>query len=104
VIKSDAHVELTSLLRFPVSMLNTTINNSDENEASYVQRRSFSKERKSSKHLPLEKLELALAAWFKQVCESNAFKDGIHLKEKALHIATSYLRGDTTLFTNFNFR
>jgi hypothetical protein len=38
--------------------------------------------------LQLEKLESALAAWFKQSCESSAFIDGTHLKEKALHIAT----------------
>jgi hypothetical protein len=37
--------------------------------------------------LPLEKLETALAAWFKQARESNASIDGTHIKEEALHIA-----------------
>jgi centromere protein B len=38
--------------------------------------------------LPLEKLESALAAWFKHARESNASIDGTHLKEEALHMAT----------------
>jgi hypothetical protein len=32
---------------------------------------------------PLKKLKSALAAWFKQVHESNASTDGNNLKEKA---------------------
>jgi hypothetical protein len=40
----------------------------------------------SNIHSPLEKLESALAAWFKPACENNAFLDGAHVK-KALHIA-----------------
>jgi hypothetical protein len=37
--------------------------------------------------LPLEKLESALAAWFKQAHESNASIDGAHLREMALLIS-----------------
>jgi centromere protein B len=36
----------------------------------------------------LEKLESTLAAWFKQVYESNATIDTTHLEDKAVHIAT----------------
>jgi hypothetical protein len=63
--------------------------------------------------LPLEELESALGAQFKQAHESNAFMDCIDLKEKGLHISVSLeianfqfpmvesadLSGDTTLLT-----
>jgi hypothetical protein len=55
-------------------------------ERSYFQCGAFSKQQKSLKHLPQEKLESALAAWFKQARENNASTDDTHLKEKALHI------------------
>jgi hypothetical protein len=35
-----------------------------------------------------QKLESALAAWFKQAHETNSSTDGTQLKEKALHITT----------------
>jgi hypothetical protein len=69
-------------------MLNTTVKNHVEIERSYIQCASLSKQQKSPKHSPLEKLESALAAWFKQAHDSNASTDGNNLKEKALHIAT----------------
>jgi hypothetical protein len=62
-------------------------------ERSFVQCGPFSKQLKALKCSPLEELESALAAWCKQACESNAFVDGTHLKEKALHI--SCLSGNT---------
>jgi hypothetical protein len=71
-----------------VSTKNNTVKNQEEAERRYVQCEPLSKQWKTLKHLPLEKLEFALAARFKQACESNAFLDGTHLKEKALHIAT----------------
>jgi hypothetical protein len=65
--------------------------------------------------MPVETAESAPAAWFKKVRESNASIDGIHLKEKALHITSHLgianfsasnpmdgsadLTGDKTLFT-----
>jgi hypothetical protein len=39
--------------------------------------------------LPLEELEYALAASFKQTHESNARIDDTHLKEKGSHISAS---------------
>jgi hypothetical protein len=66
----------------------TIVKNHEETETSFIQCRPFSKQRKSLKHSPLEKLESALAAWFNQACESNASIDGTHLQEKALHIAS----------------
>jgi hypothetical protein len=90
LVQADAHigthVEMASHLRYSMSMLNTIVKNTEETEGSYTQWGPFSKERKSLKHSPLEKLESALAAWFKQVHESSASTDGTHLKEKALHI------------------
>jgi hypothetical protein len=80
------HVELASRLRLSVSTLNTTVKNCEEIERGYIQCGPFSKQWKSLKRLLLEKVESALAAWFKQACESNASIDGTHLKEKALHI------------------
>jgi hypothetical protein len=71
-----------------VSTINTTVKNRQKVERRYVQCEPLSKQWKSLKHSPPEKLESGLAAWFKQACESNAFLDGIHLKENALHIAT----------------
>jgi centromere protein B len=58
----------------------------EETERSYIQCGPFFRQQKSLKHLPREKLESAIAAWFKQTCESDASMDGTHLKEKALHI------------------
>jgi hypothetical protein len=66
--------------------LNTDVKNHEETERRYVQCGPFSKQHKSLSLL--EKLGCALAAWFKQACESNASIDGIHLKEKALHDVT----------------
>jgi hypothetical protein len=81
---------------------------------SYVQRGPFSKQQISLKYSPLEKLESAFAAWFKQTCESNASIDGTHLKRRRPCTSplireqpTSQLpvdgltglTGDTTLFT-----
>jgi hypothetical protein len=57
--------------------------------------------------LSLQILEFVLGAWFKQECVSNAFLDGTHLSEMALHIITHLglaldiltdVRGDVTLF------
>jgi hypothetical protein len=47
----------------------------------------FSKHHKSLKCSPLEELESALAAQFKQARESNASIDGTHLKERGIHIS-----------------
>jgi hypothetical protein len=63
------------------------VKNYDEIERSYVKCGPFSKQQKSLKLSPLEKLESALAALFKQVCEINASVDDTHLKEKALYVA-----------------
>jgi hypothetical protein len=86
-VQVDAHigmcVELASCLRLSISTLNTIVMNRDEIERWYVLCGPFSKQRKSLKHSPLEKLESALAAWFKQARESNVSIDGTHLKEKA---------------------
>jgi hypothetical protein len=68
----------------------------------------ISKQQKSLKCSPLEEREFALAAWFKQACNSNAFTDGTHLK-KALHIAAHLeiakfqlpTAGSIDLFTEF---
>jgi hypothetical protein len=90
----DVHIstydELASQLRLSVSPLNTVVNNHEEIEGSYAQCGPFSKQQKLLKCLPLEKLEFALAAWFKQARESNASTGGTHLKEKTFNIA-SYL-------------
>jgi len=48
---------------------------------------SFSKEPKALKTLPLEELETILSTWFKQAHTAKASTDGLHLKEKALHVA-----------------
>jgi hypothetical protein len=62
-----AHMtEMTSQLRLSASMLNTTVKNCEESERMHVQCGPFSKQRISRKCSPLEKLESALAAWFKQ--------------------------------------
>jgi hypothetical protein len=79
-------VGLASHLRLSVSMLNTIVKNRQETERSYVQCGPISEKWKSLKRLQLEKLESALAAWFKQARKNNASLDGTHLK-KALHIA-----------------
>jgi hypothetical protein len=81
-------VELATRLKLSMSTVNTIVKNCEEIERNYVQCGPFSKQWKSLKHLPLEELESALAAWFKQACESIASIDGTYLKEKALHIAT----------------
>jgi hypothetical protein len=59
---TGTRVELASWLRRSLSTLNTIVTNSEEIEISYVQCGPFSKQRKSLKHSPLEKLESALAA------------------------------------------
>jgi hypothetical protein len=46
------------------------------------------KQQKSLECSLLEELEYALPARLKQACVGNASKDGTHLKEKALHIAS----------------
>jgi hypothetical protein len=81
-VQIDAHVELASPLRLSASVLNTFVKNHEEIKSYCIQCGPFSKQQKSLKHLPLEKLESALAAWCKQACESNAFVDGTHLKAK----------------------
>jgi hypothetical protein len=81
------HVERASHFRLSVSTLNTTVKNHEETERRYVQCGTFCKQQKLLKHLPLEKLETALTAWFKQERKSNASIDGTHIKEEALHIA-----------------
>lgn len=60
---------------------------SEEIERNYIQCGPFSKQRKSLRCPPLEKLESALVAWFKQPHESNASIGGTHHKGKAFHIA-----------------
>jgi hypothetical protein len=80
-------------------MLNTFVKKLEETERSYIQRGPSSRQRKSQKRLPQKKLESALAAWFKQACESNVSIAVTHLKEKALHIA-SYL--GITIFSASN--
>jgi hypothetical protein len=80
-------VELASRLRLSMSTLYTIVKNCEEIEKRYVQCGPFSKQWKLLKDSPLEKLESAFAAWFKQACDSNACIDGTCVKEKALHIA-----------------
>lgn len=72
---------------FQVSLLNITEMNHLETKRSYIQCALFSKQHKWLKHLPLEKLDSALAMWFKQAWESNASVNGSHIKEKSSHIA-----------------
>jgi hypothetical protein len=62
-------VKLASCLSLSVSMLNTTVNNHEDVEQRHTQCGPFSKQWKSPKHLPLEKLGSVLAAWFKQTQE-----------------------------------
>jgi hypothetical protein len=79
-------------------MLNNVKNREEtERHYSYIHCGPFPKQRKSLKHSPLEKLESALAAWFKQAGEGNASIDGTHLKEEALHIA--HPSGNSQLFS-----
>jgi hypothetical protein len=80
-------VEKASWLRRSVPTLNLIVKNHEESERSFIQCRPFSKQQKWLKCLPLEELESALAADFKQACGNNASTDGIHLKEKGLHIS-----------------
>jgi hypothetical protein len=68
-------------------MLNAIVKECEQNEIKFCQCGRFSKQWKSLKCLPPEKMESALAEWFMQAHESNASTDGIQLKEKALHIA-----------------
>jgi hypothetical protein len=68
-----------------VSIINPVVKNCEETERSFVQGRPFSKHWKPTKYSPLDKLESALTALFKQACESNASTGGTHLKEKGLH-------------------
>jgi centromere protein B len=67
-------------------MLNTTVKNHEEIDRRYFHCAPYSKQWKSLKCSPLEKLESVLSALSKQACESNAYMDGTHLKENALHI------------------
>jgi hypothetical protein len=59
------HAEAASSSRLSVSTPNTTARSHEETKRSYVQWKSL-------KCLPLEKLESALAVWYKQAHESNA--------------------------------
>jgi hypothetical protein len=63
------------------------VNKCEKIERSFIQCRPFSKQQKSLKCSPLEELDSALAAHFKQAHESNASGDGIYLKEKGLHVS-----------------
>jgi hypothetical protein len=81
------HVELASCLRLSVPTLNLTVKSHKETERSFVECGPFSKQQKTLKCLSLEKLESALAAWFKQACESNASIGGTHLKGKGFYIS-----------------
>jgi hypothetical protein len=96
-----------------VTTLKTVVKNHEEIGRTSVHCRPFSKQWKLLKHLLLEELELASAAWFNQVYAENGSVDGTHIKEKALHIADylgnsqfvfpvvglTDLRGDRMLFT-----
>jgi L-2-hydroxyglutarate oxidase LhgO len=90
LVQVDAHIDtfakLASQLRLPVFMLNTTVKSCEETERSYIQCGPFSMQRKSLKCSSLEKLESALAAWFKPTQKGNASIDGSPLKKKASHI------------------
>lgn len=46
----------------------------------------FSKQQKSLKQLPLEKVESALAAWFKQACANSGSVGGTVIRIKALYV------------------
>jgi hypothetical protein len=67
---------------------NPIVKNREEPERSLIQCRPFSKQQKSLKCWPMEELESALAACFKQAHESNPSIDGTHLKDKGLHISS----------------
>jgi hypothetical protein len=81
------YLEQASHLRLSVSTLNTTMKDCEDFEGGFVQCGPFSKQLKALQCPPLEELEYALASWCKQACESNAFIDGTHFKEKTLHIS-----------------
>jgi hypothetical protein len=91
LVQVDAHigtcVVLASHMRLSVPTLNTTLKKREEIERRYIHCAPFSKQWKSLKHLPLEKLESALAVWFKQTHESNAAIDGTH-QEGLAHCCT----------------
>jgi hypothetical protein len=80
------HVEQASQLRFSLSTLNNIVKNHKEIWINYIWCGPFSKQQKLVKRLLLEKLEFALAVWFKQARENKASIGGTHHKEKALHI------------------
>jgi carbonic anhydrase/acetyltransferase-like protein (isoleucine patch superfamily) len=66
-----------------LSTLNAIVKNHEETERRHVQCGPFSKQQKTLKCSSLEKMESAVAAWFKQARKYNASIDGTHLKEKA---------------------
>jgi hypothetical protein len=75
-------VDLATMLGLSVSMLNTILSQQSEIEYSYLCcGPSFSKECKSLKTLPLEKLEAIPLAWLKQVCTTNTSINEPHLKD-----------------------
>jgi len=81
-------VDLAAMLGLSVSMINTTVSQQSGIEDSYLCcGPSFSKEHKSQKTSPLEKLETIPLVWLKQVCTTNTSISGPHLKVKALHVA-----------------
>jgi hypothetical protein len=77
------------MLETLVAMLGTVMKNREETGRSYIQCGPFSKQQITLKRSSLEKLDSALAAWFKQAHERNASIDGTHLREKALHVGLS---------------
>jgi hypothetical protein len=70
-----------------VLILNPVMKNCEEIERIFIRCRPFSKQWKPPKFSSLDKLEFALAAFFKQACESNASVGGTDLKERDLHIS-----------------
>jgi hypothetical protein len=75
----STHVNLAACLTLSKSILNTVVKNHEEIKGSYIQCGPFSKQQKSLKCSPLEKLDSALAAWFKQVWENNASTDRTYI-------------------------
>jgi hypothetical protein len=98
--KIDAHsgtyVELASESRLQVCTSSKILNNCDEAEGSYIQCRPFFRQRKSLKDLPLQQLESAYAAWFKQVCASIVCVGSTVFRKNALH-AAGCMGGDSFL-------
>jgi hypothetical protein len=81
-------VDLAAMLGLSVSTLNTIVSQQSKIESSYLCcGPSFSKECRSLKTSPLEKLEAIPLAWLKQVCTTNTSINGPHLKEElAAHL------------------